>query len=354
MGLVQYFVIVLISSAQLVFTSPLMNTLKGSKPNFCPPGEYQKSDTECQPCPDGSFKDDWNLDDSCDLCYRDCRPDYHLKVVQPCTNTSDIKCVCEAGFQCTEMTSYTKHCAKCVKIQQTTTASIKPLSTMLEEGTSTTDVTSGNDEQTGSFNSSGRSSSHAKPCQSPECDPQPVPPTPVADVKGSPLAAILIPVVVVGCVALVVLFCVRQPGDETCFKRAIAKLCTEGRRASASFKSKESSHQFPRDSFIAKQQPPPLAAANLGPVHVHNPGTVIFSLISQFTGQVGSTTEGAKVAERVAAEEDEERDSPVCHPTSSPSVHLSEEEGRGEMENMFFPSQEQGKDYHMSKEEEEL
>ncbi|XP_053287625.1 tumor necrosis factor receptor superfamily member 3 [Pleuronectes platessa] len=354
MGLVQYFVIVLISSAQLVFTTPLMNTAKGGEHNMCRAGEYKKSGTECQICPDGSFKDNPNLDDSCELCYRDCRPDYHLKVVQPCTRTSDIKCSCEAGFECTEMIPYTKHCAKCVKIQQTTTASIKPVSSMLEEGTSTTDVTSGNDEQTRSSNSSQPSNFHAKPCQSPECVPQPVPPTTVADAKSSPLAAILIPVVVVGCVALVVLFCVRQPGDETCFKRAIAKLCTEGRRASASLKSKESSHQFPRDSFIAKQQPPPLAAANLGPVHVHNPGTVIFSLISQFTGQVGSTTEGAKAAERVAAEEDEERDSPVCHPTSSPSVHLSEEEGSGEMENMFFPSQEQGKDYHVSKEEEQL
>ncbi|XP_060936739.1 uncharacterized protein si:dkey-260g12.1 [Limanda limanda] len=354
MGLVQYFVIVLISSAHLVFTSPLSYTAKSGVPKMCPAGEYMKSGTECQSCPPGSFKDEPNLDDSCEPCYRDCRPDYHLKVVQHCTRISDIKCVCEAGFKCTEMIRLTKHCAKCVKIQQTTTANIKPAISMLEEGTSTTVVTSGNDEQTPSSNSSEFRSFHAEPCRSSECDPQPVPPTPSADVKSSPLAAILIPVVVVGCVALVVLFCVRQPGDETCFKRAIAKLCTEGRRASASFKTKESSHQFPRDSFIAKQQPPPLAAANLGPVHVHNPGTVIFSLISQFTGQVGMTTEGAKAAERVAAQEEEERDSPVCHPTSSPSVHLSEEEGSGEMENMFFPSQEQGKDCHVSKEEEEL
>ena len=96
-----------------------------------------------------------------------------------------------------------------------------------------------------------------------------------------------------------------------------------------------------------------LVNVSVGPVHVHNPGTVIFSLLSQFTGHVGPTIEGGKMAEGVGSEEEEvERDCHVCHPTSSPSVHLSEEERSGEMDVMFFPSQEQGKDCHVSKEEE--
>lgn len=90
----------------------------------------------------------------------------------------------------------------------------------------------------------------------------------------------------------------------------------------------------------------------VGPVHVHNPGTVIFSLLSEFTGQVGPTVEGGKTAERVASVEEDERDCPVCHPTSSPSIHLSEEERSRETDSIFFPSQEQGKDCHVSKEEE--
>ena len=88
-----------------------------------------------------------------------------------------------------------------------------------------------------------------------------------------------------------------------------------------------------------------------GPVHVHNPGTVIFSLLSQFTGQVGPTIEAGKTAERASSEEEDDRACPVYHPTSSPSIHLSEEERSGDVDSFFFPSQEQGKDCHISKEE---
>lgn len=91
---------------------------------------------------------------------------------------------------------------------------------------------------------------------------------------------------------------------------------------------------------------------SLGPVHLHNPGTVILSFLSQFTGQVGSTIEGGKIAETVGSEEEDERDCHVCHPTSSPSIHLSEEERSGDIDSIFFPYQEQGKDCHVSKEEE--
>lgn len=90
---------------------------------------------------------------------------------------------------------------------------------------------------------------------------------------------------------------------------------------------------------------------SVGPVHVHNPGTVIFSLLNQFTGQVGPTIEGGRPAERGSSEEKDERDCPVSHPTSSPSIHLSEEERSEEIDRILFPSQEQGKDCHVSKEE---
>ncbi|MEQ2266584.1 hypothetical protein XENORESO_011275 [Xenotaenia resolanae] len=167
---------------------------------------------------------------------------------------------------------------------------------------------------------------------------------------GTGLAAILGPVVFIGCVALMILFCIYQPREETCFRQIIAKLCNEA-GPKATRKAKESTHQFPRDSFSAKQQTAPLSAANLGPVHVHNPGTVIFSLLSQFTGQVGPTVQCGKRAERVSNEEEDERDCPVFHPMPSPSIHLSKEERSSETGDVFFPSQEQGKDYHVSKEE---
>lgn len=87
---------------------------------------------------------------------------------------------------------------------------------------------------------------------------------------------------------------------------------------------------------------------SVGPVHVHNPGTVIFSLLSQFTGQV-LTTEGGNTAER--GSDEDESDCPEFHPTSSPRIHFSEEERSRETDSIFFPSQEQGKDCHVSKEE---
>ncbi|XP_022612377.1 uncharacterized protein LOC111230080 isoform X2 [Seriola dumerili] len=292
MGLVQYLVIVLMLYAQVVLTSPLAERstlVTDKKCKMCSAGEFQKSCTECEPCPAGSFTNDRNSEDSCHRCFGDCR-------------------------------------------------------------SVATAPTPGNDKQTPSSVSSGHTITSAKPCQFSECQ-QSVPPTPSADAMSSQLAAILGPLAIMGCLALVILFCVCHQGDETCFKQAIAKICNEGKQ-DASHKSKESSHQFPRDSFCAKQQPPSLSAANLGSVHVHNPGTVIFSLLSQFTGQVGATIEGGKAAETVGSEEEDERDCPVCHPTSSPSIHLSEEERSGEIDSIFFPSQEQGKDCHMSKEEE--
>lgn len=90
---------------------------------------------------------------------------------------------------------------------------------------------------------------------------------------------------------------------------------------------------------------------SVGPVHVHNPGTVIFSLLSQFTGQVGPTINGGKTAMRGSDEDEDERDCAVFHPTSSPTVHISEEERSHETDSIFFPSQEQGKDCCVSKEE---
>lgn len=36
-------------------------------------GEYQKSCTECEPCPAGSYTTGWNREDRCDRCSGDCR-----------------------------------------------------------------------------------------------------------------------------------------------------------------------------------------------------------------------------------------------------------------------------------------
>ncbi|XP_034553203.1 tumor necrosis factor receptor superfamily member 5 isoform X2 [Notolabrus celidotus] len=308
---------------------------------LCPAGEFQKSCNECAPCPAGSYTTDRNREGSCHLCYRDCKPDYHLKVVQSCTSTSDVKCVCEAGYRCSELVPYSTNCRYCVRNKETTSTAAA--------------IIPGRDKHTPSPASSGHSSTTAKSCRFPKCGstsaPNPGNGTHLkTDKTNGYLAAILCPLVVIGFLGLVILLFIRCHRDESCFKQAMSKLCNEGGRV-PSHKPKEPTHQPPRDSFSAKQQPALLPAANLGPVHVHNPGTVIFSLLNQFTGQVGPTIEGVKTSERRCSKEEDGRDCPVFQPTSSPSIHLSEEERSVEIDSMFFPSQEQGKDCHVSKEE---
>ncbi|XP_028280285.1 tumor necrosis factor receptor superfamily member 5 [Parambassis ranga] len=344
MGFVQYFVAALILSAllstQLVLTSPAKTYIDGC--SLCPAGKYRKSCTECAPCPPGTYTDNINREDSCHRCYGDCKSVFHLKVIQNCTSTSDLRCVCEVGYRCTKFVTFSENCRECDKIQDAA-ISIE------------TAVTSTTEKQAPPSASPGHSSISPKLCPFPKCSTQPelpadngTHPKPVTEKTSSPLAAILCPVAVIVCVALVVLFCVHRPGDEACFRQTIAKLCNkEGQDVS----QKESTHQFPGDSFSAKQPSSSLPSASLGPVYVHNPGTVIFSLLSQFTGQVGLTTEGGKTTERMSSEEEDERNCPVVHPTSPHSIHLSEEERSREMDSIFFPSQEQGKDCHVSKEE---
>ncbi|KAM8870386.1 uncharacterized protein AB9W97_017243 isoform 2-T2 [Spinachia spinachia] len=347
MGLLQSFVVVVLS-AVLALSFPLVTdgtqfcTSGDKKCEMCPAGSYQKSCTECEPCSTGFYTSELNCESSCLPCYADCKTDVHLKVVQNCTGRTNVKCVCEDGFTCTDMVPYSENCRYCAKNQATTTTEVAAVAPAKDKHTP----------------SSGNSSTSQKPCQPPKSGPQSVPaarnathPKGAEEKTNDELVAILCPLVAVGCASLGILLFVCHTGDDTCLKRVVIQLCNLG-RTDASHKSSDSTHHIPRDSFSAKQQPPFLSAANLGPVHVHNPGTVIFSLLSQFTGQVGPTAECVKKAERVNSEEEDERYCPVFHPTCSPSPHLSKEEGRGETESVFFPSQEQGKDFHMSKEEE--
>ncbi|XP_008290913.1 tumor necrosis factor receptor superfamily member 5 isoform X2 [Stegastes partitus] len=307
---------------------------------LCPAGHYQKSCTECAVCPPGSFTTDWNREDSCHRCYRDCSADFQLVVVQNCSRTADLRCSCAPGFRCTETSPLTDNCRVCEKIQDSTTTAVK--STRDQQTSSSASSSPSNTSSPSSTSSTSGTSSTR--CSPPRCGAQSVPAadssTQVSD-HSRVLAAILCPVVVMSCVAVAILFCVRRPGDETCFRQTIAKLCSkEGQNAS--HKSKDSTRPFSRDSFGAKQ-PNSSVAANLGPVHVHNAGTVVFSLLSQFTGHVGPTVEAGE-AERSSPEPDGGR--PVFQPSSP---HISEEEQSGD--SIFFPSQEQGKDFHMSKEE---
>ncbi|KAM4600816.1 uncharacterized protein ACJ7VT_020700 [Polymixia lowei] len=348
MNVVQCFVTALMLSAQLVLTSPVIGRQKRNKDyrecEMCAAGHYLKTCTECEPCPPGTYTSKLNREASCHSCFPDCIPDFHLEVVKKCTNTSNLKCECEAGFVCTDRDA-TENCRDCKSEEIPGTVRPGPHVTLVQM----------NQTQA----STGQNSTSARPCRSPNCGLQVVSPVGNSTDKtrefnigntNKELAAILCPLLAIGFIAVVILFCVHRPGEETCFKLAIAKLCNERGRDASFQKAKESTQQYPRDSSNTKHQPFSLPGANLGPVHVHNAGTVIFSLLSQFTGQADPTGEQQK-RRQTESNEEEERDCPVFHPSASPGLHLSQEERTGETDRVFFPSQEQGKDCHVSKEE---
>lgn len=79
--------------------------------------------------------------------------------------------------------------------------------------------------------------------------------------------------------------------------------------------------------------------SHIGPLHIYGPQTVFVSLLNHFAG------------EQKAHEQGESLNSSNMSYPQSPPVHLSEEERSGEDDFIFFPSQEQGKECHISKEE---
>ncbi|XP_061530409.1 tumor necrosis factor receptor superfamily member 3 [Phycodurus eques] len=305
---------------------------------MCPPGEFQKSCEQCAPCPAKSYTTDWNREESCLRCYGDCRPEFNQEVIEDCSSTSNLKCTCQDGFRCTAVVAYTGNCKNCVATTTVTAAAA---------AAATTDE----DEQTPSSSSSGSRSNSARLCSFPECEAEPGNSSHAN--KGPQLVAVVFPMVVVVTVALTVWLCICRRGEETCLKRgqilynmsiSLAPSCgillprnhveVEG-VPNVTAKEKEPNQHFLTDPC--------------GAVHVHNAGTVIFSWLSQFTGQVGPVTE-TKMATKDEEKEAEDGDQ-APPPSFSPSVPLSEEEMSGEA--VLFPSQEEGKDWHVSKEEAE-
>ncbi|XP_046893206.1 tumor necrosis factor receptor superfamily member 5 isoform X2 [Hypomesus transpacificus] len=289
----------------------------------CPAGQYQSSCTECSPCAEGTFTKDWNCESSCFPCFRDCRAVSNMWEEQKCSRTADVRCRCQRGYVCTNGDS--GDCRECDK---------SPEPEPTSRGVVSDGITS------------------PLPCNLPNCKSGVSTPVDnathdsphVRPENSNTLLAVLCPAVTIGILALLLLFCIRRQGDEACFKHVL-QLCNEG--------VKDGSHNKAPGQQQTKEPvgllPHPLTAANLGPVHVHSAGTVIFSLLNQFTGQ-GEVAGVERKEERNDRNEEEGR-SFQNHAASSPDVHFSQQEVDGETGAVFVPSQEQGKDCHVSKEE---
>ncbi|CAI5663838.1 unnamed protein product [Oreochromis niloticus] len=182
MGLVQYSLALLMLSTQLVLSLPTTKktyTVGGRECDYCPAGMYSTDCTTCEYCPAGTYTTDWNYEDECHHCFGDCNPKFHLKVVQNCTSTSDMKCDCEDGFTCTRWTRE-GNCMACKKMPDPTSTKV-----------AATEI-SDRDKHMPSSVSSGHSSTSPRPCHSPGCHPTKEP-IPTPGHANRHLAAIFIP-----------------------------------------------------------------------------------------------------------------------------------------------------------------
>ncbi|XP_023994907.1 uncharacterized protein si:dkey-260g12.1 isoform X3 [Salvelinus sp. IW2-2015] len=166
-------------------------------------------------------------------------------------------------FSCTDKDDQTGNCRDCEKIPQLPTPPLPP-----------SDVVGIRNNQTGTSSEHSRTSSSAGRCQPPNCD---TPRPPVSQAGNAThhttadaskhLAAILCPMVVIGILAVIILLCIRRPGDEACFKQAL-KFCNKGVREASPNKTKEPTHQHcaretqPRIKHQTVD-PPPFTAANM-------------------------------------------------------------------------------------------
>ncbi|XP_034388747.1 tumor necrosis factor receptor superfamily member 5-like [Cyclopterus lumpus] len=76
--------------------------------DLCLPGTYRKGfcpkqPTDCSPCEEGYFSDNYTVFDRCNEC-RVCQQDY----VEKCTPTTNAKCKCHLDFLCSDNV-----CSKC-------------------------------------------------------------------------------------------------------------------------------------------------------------------------------------------------------------------------------------------------
>ncbi|XP_056090881.1 tumor necrosis factor receptor superfamily member 5 [Rhinichthys klamathensis goyatoka] len=315
--------------------------------SLCPAGEYQ-SNCQCLPCSSGFFTSEMNRENSCHRCYQSCDADFYMEVVKECTKTSDVVCRCQKGYVCTTIDQYTGRCRECVPVTTPSlsyTSSDAPPSTTSSTASSTTSSTTSSTAS--STTSSTTSSSSAQSL--------------LVDYNLVWIFGLILVVVTVIILTLFFRHCRKK--EKECFKHFVRQ-CSLGNievdsetkpspsqpdeqphpQGMLSHASKPTNHSTDcsfHQPVSSEQAVPP--AGNLGPLHIYGPHTVFVSLLNQF-GWDG----GEKKAHEL--QEESLNDSNASYPRSPP-VHLSEEERSRENDFIFFPSQEQGKECHISKEE---
>lgn len=248
-----------------------------------------------------------------------------MQVKENCSKVSDVVCACMDGYVCSRNDTYTNQCTHC-----------SPIPTSQSTTTSTT-----------------------------EHNPEPVP------TNGDRLTAhgmeVWILVVVLSitvfvfitmhlcrqrkkCLKNLVKRCshANQKGDVATTASPVSKLIRQAQAEKVDSHPPTPTSCIPDIPYIPIPQPasteqlvPP--PGNLGPLHIYGAGTVFVSLLNQF-GQNGREKEEEHLQQGGLNE------SQLLCP-SSPPLPLSTEENSKDNGYICFPSQEQGKECRMSKEE---
>ncbi|XP_026084806.1 uncharacterized protein LOC113060153 [Carassius auratus] len=325
-------VLMVMLTGHLIYGLPMDGKKRNSRAapeELCDAGFFN-SGSGCVKCDSGFFTSQKNRETSCHRCFQNCRPDLYMMVVEECTLTSDVKCRCREGYTCTKIDPYNGYCRECKPVPTPI-----PSSTHADVPSSTTSTTSSTERA--EIGLGERS-------------------------VGVWLSCGLISVILSLIILMLFLRLCRKKEKE-CFKRFVRKcslgnLEMDSESTSPTSQTDEQPHAQEMMShgstptnhnndcsfhqpISSEQAVPP--AGNLGPLHIYGPQTVFVSLLNQF-GWDG----GEKKAHELR-EESLNNINVSC--PQSPPVHLSEEERSRENDFIFFPSQEQGKECHMSKEE---
>ncbi|XP_016419391.1 tumor necrosis factor receptor superfamily member 10B-like [Sinocyclocheilus rhinocerous] len=291
---------------------------------LCDPGYYKYGDT-CAQCKSGFYTSEKNREESCHRCFQNCIPEFNMEVEKNCTSTSNLVCRCREGYVCLT-DPHTRLCDSCVPVSTTI-----PSSTSADVPSSTTSTTSSTKIKLGDSSV-------------------------VWILCG--LSSLMLSIIIL---MLFLRLCRKK--EKECFKHfvrqcSLGNMEVDSETAPPTSQPDEQPHAQEMLShgstptnhntdcsfhqpISSEQAVPP--AGNLGPLHIYSPQTVFVSLLNQF-GWDG----GEKKAHELQKESLNNINVPY---PQSPPVHLSEEERSGENDLIFFPSQEQGKECHISKEE---
>ncbi|XP_056331512.1 uncharacterized protein si:dkey-260g12.1 isoform X2 [Danio aesculapii] len=301
----------------------------------CPAGFF-KDDCKCLQCDPGFFNNREN-EDSCTRCFQRCTNEFKMEEVKECTTTSDVVCRCQQGYTCASYDQYTGQCESCVLIiTPGTTPDPTPDPTPSPQSYISADVAS---EVPSSITSpKGKTDS----------------PIGYKDYLVWTLFGLISSMLSIIILTLFLRFCSKK--EKECLKH-IVRQCSLGGDVDSEVTPPSQPDEQPHthemlsdvcsptnhntDPFhqpVSQEQAVP-PAGNLGPLHIYGPQTVFVSLLNHFAG------------EQKAHEQGESLNSSNMSYPQSPPVHLSEEERSGEDDFIFFPSQEQGKECHISKEE---